>query len=92
MIRWLDATGHGSGNSLYAEWTPTDTSRFPRDYAERFEQCAKLFGEAAYSCHTMQEDHRKQTLDLLEETEKMLSAGLDWKQRFRLRYRECLWI
>ena len=55
-------------------------------------RCAKLFEEAVYSGHPMTEAQRRQVLSLLEETERVLKSGAGWKQRLRLKYRECLWI
>ena len=88
ITAWLEATGHGEGNMPYAAWNV----RLSPDYAERFAACEKLFEEAAYSAHEMREEQRQQVLDLLHETEQTLQRRADWKQRLRLRYRECLWV
>ena len=85
---WLEATGRGEDNLPYAAWS---TGLSP-DYAERFAACEKLFEEAAYSTHEMKEEHRQQALALLHETEQTLLQAADWKQRLRLRYKECLWL
>ncbi len=87
VIAWLEATGHGRGNALYAAW---DTGLSP-GYPERFAACEKLFEEAAYSSHEMREEHRRQALALLNETEQTLWRQAGWKTRLRLRYGECLW-
>ena len=88
VTAWLDATGHGEGNAPYAAWC-VDLSP---DYAQRFAACERLFEEAAYSTHEMQEEHRQQALDLLNETEQALQRQADWKQRLLLKYKECLWV
>ena len=88
VAAWLEATGNGDGNAPYAEWR-ADLSP---GYAQRFAACEKLFEEAAYSGHEMKEEHRRQALDLLNETEQALLRKADWRQRLRLRYKECLWI
>ncbi len=88
VIAWLEATGYGEDNTPYAEWNVN----LSPDYAERFTACEKLFEEAAYSTHEMKEEHRRQALALLNETEQALRRQADWKQRLRLRYRECLWV
>ena len=87
-VFWLDATGHGEGNLPYARWSV----HLSDGYALRFARCAKLFEEAVYSGHPMTEAQRRQALSLLEETERVLKSGAGWKQRLRLKYRECLWI
>ena len=87
-VFWLDATGHGEGNLPYARWSV----HLSDGYALRFARCAKLFEEAVYSGHPMTEAQRRQVLSLLEETERVLKSGAGWKQRLRLKYRECLWI
>ena len=63
-----------------------------KSLAKRFAACEKLFEEAAYSTHEMKEEDRQQALALLNETEQALRQRADWKQRLRLRYRECLWV
>lgn len=88
LTAWLEATGHGGGNTPYAEWNV----RLSPDYAERYAACEKLFEEAAYSTHEMKEEQRQQALALLNETEQILRKRADWKQQLRLRYRECLWV
>ncbi|MBQ6400585.1 MAG: DUF58 domain-containing protein [Clostridia bacterium] len=87
VTAWLEATGHGGGNQPYARWA-ADLSPA---YAERFSACEKLFEEAAYSTHEMREEQRQQALRLLEETERTLKAAAGWRERIRLKYRECLW-
>ncbi len=88
VTAWLEAMNYGKGNALYAAW---NTELTP-DYAERFAACEKLFEEAAYSSHEMKEEDRQQVLALLNETEQVLQQRADWKQRLRLRYKECLWV
>jgi len=88
VTAWLEATGNGEGNLPYAQWR-ADISP---GYAERFAPCEKLFEEAAYSTHEMREEQRQQMLDLLNETERILQRKAGWKQRLRLRYKECLWV
>ena len=91
VIRWLEAMGISAGNLLYREWAPTVAEGMTADYAERFAQCAAMFEEATYSDHPLEEGQRTQLLALLEETEEILLARADWKQRLLLRYKECLW-
>ena len=84
----LEAMGYGEGNKPYAAWN----AGLSPDYAQRFAECELLFEEAAYSAHEMKEEHRRQVLDLLNETEQLLQRQADWKQRLRLKYKECLWV
>ena len=92
VTAWLDAMGLGAGNLPYRDWTGHLPGDMQPGYDERFRQCAKLFEEAAYSDHEMQEDQRQEVLSLLGETEQALLARADWKQKLRLRYGDCLWI
>ena len=93
VIAWLEATGHGKGNIPYRAWSgQLEEGLWPERYAERFGHCAALFEEAAYSNHPLREEERRQALDLLAETEKVLQGSAGWKQKLRLRYRECLWV
>lgn len=88
VTAWLEATGYGTENALYAAWQ-TD---FSPEYAARFAACEKLFEEAAYSHHEMREEHRQQALALLTETEQVLQQRAGLRQRLRLKYKECLWV
>lgn len=88
ITAWLEATGHGGDNAPYAQWQ----AGLSPEYAQRFAACEKLFEEAAYSAHPMREEQRQQALALLNETEQLLRRQADWKQRLRLRYKECLWV
>ncbi len=88
VAAWLEAMGYGEGNAPYAAWK----AELAPGYTERFAACEKLFEEAAYSTHPMKEEQREQALALLSETEQALQQRADWKQRLRLKYRECLWV
>ena len=88
VILWLEATGNGQGNASYSQWH-ADLSP---GYDGRFAQCEKLFEEAAYSTHPMQEEQRQQMMALLAETELTLRQKAGWKQRLRLKYKEWLWV
>ena len=89
---WLEAMGLGAGNRPYSAWAAALEGRMPSDYAARFDACAALFEEAFYSDHALGEDARAQTLALLDETERLLTARANWRQRLRLRYKECLLV
>ena len=80
--------GYGKDNAPYAAWN----AELAPDYSVRFAACERMFEEAAYSTHEMKEEDRQQALALLNETEQILQQRADWKQRLRLRYKECLWI
>ncbi len=88
VIAWLEATGHGEGNLPYAQWK----ADIVPGYSGRYLQCEKLFEEARYSTHGMQEEQRRQVMELLEETERVLQQNAGWKQRLRLKYKEFLWV
>lgn len=93
IISWLEAMGFGGGNLPYRQWTEHLLSQgLPEAYAADFRKCEALFEEAAYSTHAMREEDRRQVLDLLEKTEETMKNRADKKQRFRLRYREWLWL
>ena len=84
----LEAMGYGDRSMPYAAW---NVELVP-NYAERFAACEKLFEESAYSTHEMKEEDRQLALAFLRETEQTLQQRADWKQRLRLKYRECLWV
>ena len=88
VAAWLEAMGYGKDNAPYAAWN----AELAPDYSVRFAACERMFEEAAYSTHEMKEEDRQQALALLNETEQILQQRADWKQRLRLRYKECLWI
>ena len=88
VVSWLEATGNGQGNAPYAAWR----AALSPDYPERFAACERLFEEAAYSAHAMKEEDRRQALALLDETECILQRQAGWRQRLRLKYKECLWV
>ena len=87
---WLRAMELDGGNLPYRAWPAGLAGRLPADYAARFGQGAALFEEAFYSDHPLGGDARDQALALLEETERLLTARATWRQRLRLRYKECL--
>ena len=87
---WLEAMNLGAGNLPYRAWETRLEEVMPPEYAARFGQCAALFEEALYSDHALEEDARRQVLELLDETERLLTARANARQRFRLRYKECL--
>ncbi|MBR5110994.1 MAG: DUF58 domain-containing protein [Clostridia bacterium] len=91
-VRWLESMGKDAGNLPYRAWTEHLSIQMDKGYADRFFACAKLFEEALYSGHSLREDARRQALDFLSETERVFQAKADWKQRLRLKYKECLWI
>ena len=88
VAAWLEAMDYGKDNAPYAAWN----AELSPGYAKRFAACEKLFEEAAYSAHEMKEEDRQQALALLNETERTLRQRADWKQRLRLKYKECLWV
>ncbi len=93
VVSWLEGVNMGPGNSLYRTWTGhLEEADVPEGYAERFEECAIVFEKAVYSDHPISEDDRKKALELLGETEEIVKAKADWKQRLHLKYWECLWI
>ncbi|MBR3019204.1 MAG: DUF58 domain-containing protein [Clostridia bacterium] len=92
VIRWLEVMGKGAGNLPYRRWTEHLAMQMEKAYADRFCECTKLFEEAAYSDHLLQEEARRQALDLLSETERFFQEKADWKQTLILKYKECLWI
>ena len=92
VIAWLEAMGEGAGNIPFRDWADVLSARMPDDYLALFRRCAARFEEAAYSTHVLPEEAREEALALLQRTEDLMKPRADRKQRFRLRYRECLWI
>ena len=91
VISWLEMTGNGAGNLPYSEWVENVSEAMTPEYGCQFQSCTKLFEEAAYSDHVMQETQRRQTLNLLDETERILLPRAGWKQKLRLK-KEYIWI
>lgn len=92
VVAWLEAVHLGAGNISYRLWSgELKESEWPTGYAGRFDECAILFEKAVYSDLVLSEDERRKVLSLLDETEKTIKEKADWKQRLRLRYKECLW-
>lgn len=92
VIAWLEAADRGAGNVPYRDWAEPLSRRISGEYAALFRPCAALFEQAAYSEHPLSEADRARVLSLLEETERILRSQADRKQRFRLKYVECLWV
>ena len=92
VVAWLEAAGKGAGNLPYRDWADPLSRLVSGEYAALFRPCADLFEQAAYSTHPLSEADRARVLSLLEETERILRSQADRKQRFRLKYVECLWI
>ena len=91
VIRWLEITGNGGGNLPYPAWAEQAARALPPDAAARVPSCAEAFEKAAYSDHPLGEDQRAEALRLLDDTARALYPGADWKQKLRIRYKECLW-
>ena len=91
VIVRLELMGCGAGNLPYLAWKETVSASFPPEYVRLYEQCARLFEEAAYSNHPLREESRQSALALLRETREHLLAGADRKKRLYFRYKEWLW-
>ncbi len=89
---WLETSGNGAGNRLFRDWPAFLASSMSNEYAQRFEACTVLFEEAAYSEHSLSEEQRRQVLELLYETERIMQEKASLRQKFCLKYRECLWV
>ena len=92
IAAWLETTGNGAGNRLFRNWPVFLASRMSCEYAQRFEACAALFEEAAYSAHPISEEQRRQVLELLYETERIMQEKASFRQKLCLKYKECLWV
>lgn len=85
-----EAAGCGGGNRPYRAWAESLPAALPEEYKKRWEACAVLFEEAAYSGHPLGEEQRRQMRDFLEQTEAIFYDGADWRQKLRLKYGKCL--
>lgn len=92
VIAWLETAGLGAGTLPYRDWAEPLSRSVSEAYAGQYLPCAGLFERAAYSRHPLTEEDREQVLALLGETERILRSRADRKLRFRLKYREFLWI
>jgi len=87
---YLEASGLDGGNAPLRAWPAKAGDRLPEDYRERFSAGAEVFEQALYSDRPCTDEQRKQTRALLEETERLLYEQAGWKQRWKLRYIDCL--
>ncbi|MCR4805918.1 MAG: hypothetical protein K5981_09785 [Clostridia bacterium] len=92
IVDSLSALGLSPGNQSNAELAEETKALASEDFAKRFEACALLQQEAAYSCHAMGEDARQELLSLLRETESLLAQKLDLRRRVLAKYRDGLFI
>lgn len=92
IVAWLETTGNGAGNMLFSKWPDFLVSRMSSEYVQHFEGCAALFEKAAYSEHTLSEEQRRQVLELLYETERLMQEKASFRQKLCLKYKECLWL
>ena len=90
LAAYLDRCGKGVGNRPFSQWDVALSQTVSPEYAAQFHHAAALFEEAAYSTHTMGEEQRAELQSLLNETERLLYDGADWKTKFCLKYVECL--
>jgi len=88
VVRYLDCSGLGEGNRLFRDWGAADAASFP--YWPDFHACSLIYEQAIYSSCSPTPKQLEQVKNLLQETETLLFDQADWKQKFRLRYRECL--
>ena len=87
---WLTYAGCGSGNRPYRDWAAGLDGHLPPEYIQHYEACVPVFEEAAFSDHSLNEQQRSAVRDLLDETENLIYARADRKERLRLRYTLCL--
>ena len=90
VAAYLEACGLGGGNLPYLTWAEALDQRLSPAYAGQYRQGALLWQEAAYSAHPLTEEQREQMRALLRETERLLYDEVGWRQRMRLKYRDCL--
>ncbi len=92
VVDSLSALGLSAGNRSNAELAEETKALASEGFARRFETCAKLQQEAAYSRHAMDEEARQELLALLRETESLLAQKLDLRRRVLAKYRDGLFI
>ena len=89
-VNWLCACGMKQRNRPYADCAQDTQALISEAYAARYAQAAKIWEEAAYSDHALDDAKRQIIKQLMEETEKTLYASSDRKTRLRLKYVACL--
>ena len=89
-VDWLQACGMKTENRPFAQCAEGAAELLSQEYGERYAEAARIWEEAAYSDHAMDESKREVVRELMEETEKTLYERADRKTRLRLRYGACL--
>jgi hypothetical protein len=89
-VDWLQACGMKTENRPFARCTEDAAAMLSDEYGERYAEAARIWEEAAYSDHAMDEGKREFVRELMEETEKALYERSDRKTRLRLKYGACL--
>lgn len=89
-VRYLECAGCGSGNLPFRDWGEALRSSPGADYAALFEACVPVFEEACYSEHRMDRSGLDRVKKLLDLTEVIFFDRADLKQKFRLKFVECL--
>ena len=89
-VDWLQACGMKTENRPFAQCADGAAALLSESYGERYAKAARIWEEAAYSDHAMDEGKRELVRELMEETEKTLYERSDRKTRLRLKYAACL--
>jgi len=71
VILLLEDAGYGSANLPFSSWTVSLEEYLGQDYADKFACGTKIFEEAVYSDHELDEGCRNLMLSLLQDTEQI---------------------
>lgn len=82
---WLEASGCGKPGVLYRNWPESWQGIIPQTYVHQFLIGTDIYEQAVYSNHPLQEIHREQMQELLEETKELVLGRANWRERLRLR-------
>lgn len=90
VVRCLTAFSLPRDNVDFSALAEQTEAIFPPDYARAYREGVDLWQEAAYSDHAMTDAQRQSVAALVEATERLVFAAANRRQRFRLRYIDCL--
>jgi len=87
---YLDFADGETPNCLYSE-RELHGAFSADEYRKRYLSSARIFDEAAYSEHELTEKHLAGMIELLNETERVITDNAGFAKLFRLRYILCLY-
>ncbi|MDO4860839.1 MAG: hypothetical protein Q4A48_07450 [Bacillota bacterium] len=89
-VRWLKESGVQTGNVPFASLKEDVRGKEGEAYSGRYSEMLKLWKEAAYSDHALNEDNKNEMKSFMNDTIEKVRGKLDLKGRLRVRFRTAL--